>query len=151
MKLLEYIAIGLHKRRDYFSPWFKKDSLGTFRTIHYLPRSETGVKSDKLDTVGLKLTTPEHADSGFLTLLSTFSFPGLQVQMPDGVYRSVKPEKNNLVVNVGTLFSKITNNHLKATMHRVLDIGRERFSCPFFMDPKFDAKIPENLMATKED
>ena len=71
--------------------------------------------------------------------------------MPDGVYRSVKPEKNNLVVNVGTLFSNITNNKLKATMHRVLDIGRERYSCPFFMSPKFDAKIPENLMAGKED
>ena len=77
MKLLEYIALGLNKKRDYFTPWFKKDSLGTFRTIHYLPRSETGVKTDQLDRVGLKLTTPEHADSGFLTILSTFSYPGL--------------------------------------------------------------------------
>ena len=33
-------------------------------------------------------------------------------------------------------------------MHRVLDIGKERYSSPFFMDPKFDAKIPDNLMAS---
>ena len=71
--------------------------------------------------------------------------------MPDGKYRSVKPEKNNLVVNIGTLLSKITDYKLKATMHRVLDIGRERYSSPFFMDPKFSAKIPENLLSSSED
>ena len=147
LKLLEYIAIGLGKKRNYFCQWFEKDCLGTFRTIHYLPRSKTGVKTNRLDEKGLKLTTPEHADSGFLTLLSTFGFPGLQVQMPDGLYRSVKPEKNHLVVNLGTVFSKVTNYKLKATMHRVLDIGKERYSCPFFMDPKYDAKIPADLMA----
>ena len=79
MKLLEYIAIGLGKNRNHFKQWFEKDSLATFRTIRYLPRDMTGVKSNKLDERSLKLTTPEHADSGFITLLSTFSFPGLQV------------------------------------------------------------------------
>ena len=77
LKLLEYIALGLGKDRKYFNQWFEKDSLGTFRTIHYLPRNKTGVKTNKLDSKGLKLTTPEHADSGFVTLLSTFGFPGL--------------------------------------------------------------------------
>ena len=71
--------------------------------------------------------------------------------MPDGKYRSVRPEKNNLVVNIGTLLSKITNYRLKATMHRVLDIGRERYSSPFFMDPKFSARIAENLLTSEED
>ena len=71
--------------------------------------------------------------------------------MPDGKYRSVRPEKNNLVVNIGTLLSKITNYRLKATMHRVLDIGRERYSSPFFMDPKFSAQIAENLLTTEEE
>ena len=75
--MLEYIAIGLGKKRNFFAPWFEKDSLGTFRTIHYLPRSVTGVKTNELDYAGKKLITPEHADSGFLTLLSTFGFPGL--------------------------------------------------------------------------
>ena len=66
--------------------------------------------------------------------------------MPDGNYRSVKPEKNNLVVNLGSFFSTVTNFKLKATMHRVVDIGKERYSSPFFMDPKFDAIIPATLM-----
>lgn len=124
--------------------------MATFRSIKYLPRSHTGVKTDKLDAKGLKLTTDAHADTGFVTLLSTFSTPGLQIMMPDGKYRSVKPEKNHLVVNLGTLLSKATNYKLKATMHRVVDIGKERYSSPFFMSPSFDAKIPFDLMARDE-
>ena len=136
------IALGLGKDRDYFDRWFMKNSLSTFRTIHYLPRSVTGCKSDKLDSKSRKLTTPEHADSGFITLLSTFGFPGLQVKMPDGAYRSIKPLKNHLVVNLGEYFSQITGFKLKATMHRVVDIGKERWSSPFFLSPCFDAVIP---------
>ena len=70
--------------------------------------------------------------------------------MPDGIYRSVRPVKDNLVVNIGAYLSKITNYQLKATLHRVLDIGRERYSRPFFLDAKFDAMIPSNLMNTDE-
>ena len=107
------------------------------------------MKDDKLDETNKKLTTPMHADTGFITLLSTFGYPGLQVKMPDGKYRSVKPLKNHIVVNLGNLLSQITDYQLKATMHRVLDIGCERWSSPFFMEPKWDAKIPKNIF--KED
>jgi len=34
---------------------------------------------------------------------------------------------------------------LKATKHRVLDIGSERYSCPFFFEPHYKAKIPVDL------
>ena len=46
LKLLDCLAIGLGKKRDYFREWFETESLSTFRSIHYLPRSETGVKTD---------------------------------------------------------------------------------------------------------
>ena len=144
LHLLDCIAVGLGKKKDYFREWFQTESLSTFRSIHYLPRSKTGVKTDKLDQHGLKLITPEHSDTGFITLLSTFMYPGLQVEIK-GKYRSVKPEKNHLVVNLGTIFARITNYKLKATKHRVLDIGRERFSCPFFLEPKFDVPIPADI------
>jgi len=90
----------------------------------------------------LKLTTPEHTDSGFLTLLSTFNYPGLQVDIGGGVYKSIKPRPNVLVVNIGNMLSRITNNELKATWHRVLDIGVDRYSSPFFFEPKYTAEIP---------
>ena len=44
--------------------------------------------------------TPEHADSGFITILSTFDYEGLQVEI-DGQYKSIEPIKNTLVLNIG--------------------------------------------------
>ena len=69
----------------------------------------------------------------------------------DGEFRSVKPIYNELVVNLGDCFSRITNFQLKATKHRVLDIGIERFSCPFFLEPKYTAVIPSNLLKKDEE
>ena len=50
-----------------------------------------------------------------------------------------------LVINLGDMLSRITNYKLKATKHRVLDIGVERFSSPFFFEPNYSAKIPSTL------
>ena len=68
----------------------------------------------------------------------------------DGEYKSVKPKINQLVVNIGDTLSRVTNFQVKATKHRVLDIGIERFSSPFFLDPKYAAIIPSNLINPEE-
>ena len=149
LRILEYMAIGLGLDRFVFEPWFLNDSLSTQRAIHILPRSAGIVNSSKLSEEHRKLTTPEHCDSGFITLLSTLGYPGLQVEI-DGEFKSVRPVYNQLVVNLGDTFSRITNFTLKATKHRVLDIGIERFSSPFFLEPKHSARIPRNLLAPEE-
>ena len=69
----------------------------------------------------------------------------------DGEFRSVKPEPNCLVVNLGESFSRCTNFKMKATMHRVLDIGKPRYSSPFFVEPSYDAVIPSNLLKPDEE
>ena len=150
LKLLEYMAISLGKDRKFFYPWFEVDSMSTWRAIHILPRSVGIVDSSKMDEAGRKLTTPEHCDSGFITILSTFGYPGLQVEI-DGEFRSIKPQHNTLVVNLGDIFSRITDFKLKATKHRVLDIGVERFSSPFFLEPKYSALIPRKLIFGQDD
>ncbi len=142
-KLASYIAIGLGKEKNYFEPYFE-NSLSTFRTIYYKPRSQSDVLQNKLSSDELKLTTPEHSDSGFITILSTFHYHGLQI-LVDGNYKSIKPIKNTLIINLGDFLSKITNNKLKSTKHRVADIGIERYSNPFFFDPNILAKIPSNI------
>jgi len=86
-----------------------------------------------------------------LTLLSTFNYPGLQVEVSDGVYKSVRPVPNTLVVNLGDMLSRITNYKLKATKHRVLDIGVERFSSPFFFEPHYAARIPTEVGRATDD
>ncbi|VVU95535.1 2OG-Fe(II) oxygenase superfamily [seawater metagenome] len=148
-KIIRYIAEGMGKEKNYFDNLFS-DSLSTFRTIYYKPRSQSTVKQDLLSQEELKLTTPEHTDSGFITILSTFGFPGLEI-LVDGKYKSIKPEKDSLLINLGTCLSKMTNNKLKATKHRVMDIGVERFSNPFFFDPNFSAKIPKDIYQPKSE
>ena len=64
----------------------------------------------------------------------------------EGRYRSVRGKKNYFIVNFGDMLAKITNNRVKATMHRVIDIGVERFSHPFFLETHYSAKIPTNIL-----
>ena len=142
IRLMQIIALGLGKERNYFDKLFK-NTLSTFRTIYYKPRSEKIVKQNLLDETALKLTTPDHTDSGFLTVLSTLDYEGLQV-LEDGKFKNVKPIENTFIINIGDCLSKISDNKLKATRHRVLDIGIERYSNPFFLEPGFSALIPKD-------
>ena len=96
------------------------------------------------------ISTPAHQDTTVLTLLQTYGYPGLEIQLEDE-WLSVPPTLPDvLVVNVGEQLAEMSNGRFKATTHRVLDIGGERFSLPFFYEPNLDsnmnAKIPRNLL-----
>ena len=78
---------------------------------------------------------------------------GLQVQRNDGKWVDAIPEKDELVINVGDMLSRHTNNKLKSTIHRVVNPPREewgkpRFSIPFFMHPvsEMDLSVLENTV-----
>ena len=48
------------------------------------------------------------------------------------------------------MLERISNQKIKATKHRVRDIGVERYSCPFFFDPKYSARIsPKHLESAR--
>ena len=102
------MAIGLGKDRYLFHQWFSHDSLSCQRAIHNMPRSANLVDSSALSAEHVKLTTPEHCDSGFITILTTFGYPGLQVEY-NGEFKSVRPIYNQLIVNLGDIFERITN------------------------------------------
>ncbi|MCX4749881.1 isopenicillin N synthase family oxygenase [Kitasatospora sp. NBC_01287] len=84
-----------------------------------------------------------HKDYGFLTLLLTDEVPGLQVEQADGGFLSVPPLPGSFVVNLGELLEVATDGYLKATNHRVVSPpgARERYSVPFFYNPRLDAHI----------
>ncbi|MFI9723231.1 isopenicillin N synthase family dioxygenase [Streptomyces sp. NPDC052396] len=84
-----------------------------------------------------------HKDYGFLTLLLQDEVGGLQVEGPDGTFLDVPPLPGAFVVNLGELLEVATNGYLKATNHRVVSPpgNRERFSVPFFYNPRLDARI----------
>ncbi|EME98833.1 isopenicillin N synthase family oxygenase [Streptomyces mobaraensis NBRC 13819 = DSM 40847] len=84
-----------------------------------------------------------HKDYGFLTLLLQDEVGGLQVEGPDGEFHDVPPLPGAFVVNLGELLEVATNGYLKATNHRVVSPpgARERYSVPFFYNPRLDARI----------
>ena len=50
---------------------------------------------------GRLITTPDHADTTFLTLLHTFQYDGLEMLNSDGKWQPVPCRKNALVMNIG--------------------------------------------------
>ncbi|MFE2299548.1 isopenicillin N synthase family dioxygenase [Streptomyces sp. NPDC059445] len=84
-----------------------------------------------------------HKDYGFLTLLLQDRIGGLQVQRDDGRFHDVPPLPGAFVVNLGELLEVATNGYLVATNHRVVSPAgaTERFSVPFFYNPRLDARI----------
>jgi len=83
----------------------------------------------------------EHADSGFVTLLAQDGVEGLQAMNLAGEWIDVPPADGTLAVNFGQLLERWTAGRVKATRHRVVSRGRERFSIPFFYEPRIDAEI----------
>ena len=102
------------------------ENLVYFRLIMYPNREVKDIPKGAFLSDGRTMSTPPHQDSGFLTLLQTFGFPGLELEL-DGVWYSVPCPKGMLVVNVGEQLSAMSNNRFKATIHRVLDIGQDRY------------------------
>ncbi|MGW3402024.1 isopenicillin N synthase family dioxygenase [Streptomyces zhihengii] len=84
-----------------------------------------------------------HKDYGFLTLLLQDTVGGLQVEREDGRFHDVPPMPGAFVVNLGELLEVATDGYLKATHHRVVSPpgARERFSVPYFHNPRLDARI----------
>lgn len=65
---------------------------------------------------------------------------GLQVQNHNGDWIDAIAEADELMINVGDMLSRHTNNKLKSTIHRVVNPPKElwgssRYSIPFFMHP----------------
>ena len=50
-------------------------------------------------------------------------------------------------MNIGDTFSRMLGGRFKATRHRVIDIGEDRYSVPFFLSPKFHGDIGVNFLS----
>ncbi|VEU35096.1 unnamed protein product [Pseudo-nitzschia multistriata] len=96
-----------------------------------------------------------HTDFGTLTLLAQDSVGGLKVRRADGTWTSVRPVEDSIVVNVGDMLMRWSNDRLKATLHKVESpdaatataevspcaIVPERYSIAFFCNANKDVEI----------
>ena len=68
-----------------------------------------------------------HHDSGFVTMVSTFDYSGLELLRDDGTWMPVPCRKGAVVVNIGDMLATISGGKWKATNHRVIDHGVDRW------------------------
>ena len=74
-----------------------------------------------------------HGDINLITLLMGASAEGLEVQRIDGKWIPITALPDQLVVNVGDMLERLTNNVLKSTIHRVVNPPKEKLN----QDQKF--------------
>ena len=145
--LMRSLARGLGLRPDYFDQSFRQ-GLSTLRLIRYPPRdrAELATVQDpgiwvEFDGKRRYLVGAPHTDSGFVTLLAQDGVPGLQARSRSGQWIDVPPLEGALVVNFGQVLEQWSAGRIRATEHRVLGSGLERFSIPFFYEARADATI----------
>jgi isopenicillin N synthase-like dioxygenase len=155
--LMASIARSMKLAETTFDDHFK-GGISTLRLIRYPLREENaGVdlsnpdywvtdKGEKRLIIGR-----EHADSGFVTLLAQDGVEGLQAKNHEGDWIDVPPADGTLAVNYGQLLERWTGGVVRATRHRVVAPKRERFSIPFFYEPRADAEIAPLPIAGGDD
>lgn len=128
--MLGAIAQYLKLEENYFDDKIKNGN-SILRAIHYPP-----ITNDPGDAV----RSAEHEDINLITLLMGASAEGLQVLNKKGKWVGVTALPEHIVVNVGDMLQRLTNNVLRSTTHRVVNPPKEswdkpRFSIPFFLHP----------------
>lgn len=134
--VLRALAIYLNVNELYFDEYVAEGN-SILRPIHYPP-----INQEPKDAV----RAAAHGDINLITLLMGAQGKGLQVQTVDGQWIDTIAEPDELVINVGDMLSRHTNNRLKSTIHRVVNPPREqwgtsRYSIPFFMHPVAEMKL----------
>src|SRR5207237_1199515 len=81
-----------------------------------------------------------------ITLLVGASADGLQILSKKDEWVGVTSLPEQIVVNVGDMLQRLTNNKLRSTTHRVVNPPQNlwhtsRFSMPFFLHPKMSMSL----------
>jgi len=132
--LLRAISVYLGLPENYFDDNVHNGN-SILRTLHYFPITDPDALPDDAVRAGA------HEDINLITLLIGASADGLELLTRENEWFPVKAFGEDLVVNVGDMLQRLTNNKLKSTTHRVVNPPPElmkfsRFSVPFFLHPK---------------
>ena len=134
--VLRALALYLEIDENYFDNYIKNGN-SILRPIHYPP-----ITKDPKDAV----RAAAHGDINLITLLMGAHGKGLQVQNADGDWIDAIANEDELMINIGDMLSRLTNNVFKSTVHRVINpdqslLKKSRYSIPFFMHPVSEMKL----------
>lgn len=142
--LMRGFALGLDQAEDFF---LETTAAPMSRaSFVYYPPQDASLGPDQFG-VG------PHTDFGVLTVLCQDDVGGLQVQDTAGDWVTAPPIPGTLVVNVGDLLARWTNDEYRSTPHRVVNSsGLERLSLVLAYDPGPDTMIdPRGLFGVDID
>jgi len=131
-------ALALHLNLD--EKYFDKKVMGgnsILRAIHYPP-----IHTEPKGAV----RAAAHGDINLITILMGASASGLEIQTRNGDWIAVTALPEQVVINIGDMMSRLTNNKLHSSIHQVTnppksEWGKPRFSIPFFMHPRSDMSL----------
>ncbi|CAO2656046.1 Nn.00g048490.m01.CDS01 [Neocucurbitaria sp. VM-36] len=150
-RILDALSIALKVPDPGLSPTHS-DSLFQLRLLHYPAISSSELSQNKRSRINA------HSDFGTLTLLFQDSVGGLEVEDPHqpGVFRAAEPIEDTVLVNIGDLMARWSNDRWRSTVHRVeLPSGErqgdgganggtvvpDRYSIPVFATANMDAVV----------
>lgn len=134
--VLRALALHLGLEETYFDQYIHNGN-SILRPIHYPPITQEPKEA---------VRAAAHGDINLITLLMGAQGKGLQVQNHNGEWIDAIAESDELMINVGDMLSRHTNNKLKSTIHQVVNPPKElwgtsRYSIPFFMHPVSEMKL----------
>ena len=137
--VLRALALYLNLDEHYFDDYILNGN-SILRPIHYPPITQEPKNA---------VRAAAHGDINLITLLMGAHGRGLQVMNHKGEWIDAISRSDQLMINVGDMLSRLTNNKLKSTIHRVVNPPRElwgtsRYSIPFFMHPV--SEMPLNCL-----
>lgn len=134
--LMRATALFLDLEETFFdAPLHNGNSI--LRAIYYPPITQEPASAIRAE---------QHEDINLITLLVGASADGLEIMNMQNEWVPVTSLPEQIVVNVGDMLQRLTNNRLKSTTHRVVNPPREkwgtpRFSMPFFLHPRGDMSL----------
>ncbi len=134
--LLRAIALHLELDENYFENKIENGH-SILRTIHYPPITHEPKSAIRAE---------QHEDINLITLLVGASAGGLQLLNTENEWLDIVPGEDEIVINVGDMLQRLTNNYLRSTTHRVVNPPKSewhkpRLSIPFFLHPKSNMKL----------
>jgi isopenicillin N synthase-like dioxygenase len=133
--VMDALGMALDVPQSFFRDMLQ-DGNSILRPIHYPPLGPDAPKN--------AVRSAAHEDINLITVMVGATSSGLELLDRDGKWLPVKTTDKQLVVDSGDMLSRLTNDVIPATTHRVVnpdDATSNRYSMPFFVHPNPDTTL----------
>lgn len=136
-EIFRALAIALHLPETFLSDRHQSQNF-TLRLLHYPPLTTTPKPGQS--------RAGAHTDYGTLTLLFQDGVGGLEVQTPEGNWVAAPAIPGAVLINIGDMTQRWSNDLLRSTRHRVglpvgTAAGSDRYSIAYFCEPDPETEI----------